>query len=139
MTKAWKTRNIYLTLAIVLAFLSHGGTSSAQPRALPQINKQIDKSANTQQTVKLTGSIHPLAQKQYDQGEMDSSQPMNNVIVLFKRPAEKEATLQKFLNDAHTQGSSNYHKWLTPEQFGEQYGPSDADVQKVQAWLQSKG
>src|SRR5882724_316256 len=64
---------------------------------------------------------------------------MNNVIVLFKRPAEKEATLQKFLNDAHTQGSASYHKWLTPEQFGEQYGPSDADVQRVQAWLHSKG
>ncbi len=39
----------------------------------------------------------------------------------------------------HTQGNPNYHKWLTPDQFGSQFGPSDQDIATVESWLQSKG
>jgi len=36
-------------------------------------------------------------------------------------------------------GSPNYHKWLTPEEFGQQFGASDADIQAVTSWLQGHG
>ncbi len=35
--------------------------------------------------------------------------------------------------------SPNYRRWLTPQQFGQQFGPADADVQTVTGWLQSHG
>ena len=35
--------------------------------------------------------------------------------------------------------SAQYRKWLTPEQFGAQYGVSDADIQTVSTWLASQG
>jgi subtilase family serine protease len=34
-----------------------------------------------------------------------------------------------------TKSSTNYHKWLTPEEFGKQFGPADVDIQAVTAWL----
>src|SRR6202035_2499976 len=35
--------------------------------------------------------------------------------------------------------SPNYHQWLTPQQFGQRFGPADADIQIVTNWLQSRG
>src|SRR5205807_2469414 len=35
--------------------------------------------------------------------------------------------------------SSSYHAWLTPEEFGKQFGPADADIQAVKDWLSSSG
>ena len=35
--------------------------------------------------------------------------------------------------------SPNYHMWLTPEQFGQQFGPADADIQAVTDWLTVAG
>ena len=34
---------------------------------------------------------------------------------------------------------ANFHKWLTPDQFGQQFGPSDQDVQTIENWLQTQG
>jgi subtilase family serine protease len=61
------------------------------------------------------------------------------MILLLNRPPEREAALQQFLQDAHTRGSASYHKWLTPEQFGAQFGPADADIQTAAGWLSSHG
>src|SRR5262249_114656 len=33
----------------------------------------------------------------------------------------------------------NYHKWLTPDGFGAQFGPADQDLQVVTGWLRSHG
>jgi Pro-kumamolisin, activation domain len=35
--------------------------------------------------------------------------------------------------------SANFHQWLTPQQFGQQFGPSDQDVETISNWLQSHG
>ena len=35
--------------------------------------------------------------------------------------------------------SPNYHRWLTPQQFGQQFGPADQDIQTITSWLQSRG
>ena len=35
--------------------------------------------------------------------------------------------------------SANYHKWLTAEEFGEQFGPAQQDIDTVTAWLKSHG
>ena len=43
------------------------------------------------------------------------------------------------LDQQQSKASPNYHQWLTPQQFGQQFGPADADIQTVTNWLQSHG
>jgi len=44
------------------------------------------------------------------------------------------------LMDAQQDKSSpRYHAWLTPDEFGEQFGPSDADLLAVTDWLSGQG
>ena len=53
-------------------------------------------------------------------------------------PAQ-ETALRQFIADANTPGSPNYHKWLTPAEFGQRFGPSDQDIATVESWLSSQG
>ena len=47
--------------------------------------------------------------------------------------------LSKLLDDQQDKHSPHYRKWLTPEQFGKQFGPSDDDIEKVTGWLGLQG
>lgn len=65
--------------------------------------------------------------------------PPEDYFCCLSRPAEQELALTQYLNEVHAQGSQQYHHWLTPEQFGTRFGPSDPDIQVVPEWLGSKG
>jgi subtilase family serine protease len=43
------------------------------------------------------------------------------------------------MDEQLSKDSPNFHKWLTPEQFGKQFGPADADIQAVTDWLTRQG
>jgi len=87
----------------------------------------------------LKGNTHPLARAEFDLGTADGSLPMNRMLLVLKRSDEQERALHKLLDDQQDKHSRSYHKWLTPEKFGEQFGPSDSDVQAITSWLQSHG
>ena len=40
---------------------------------------------------------------------------------------------------SRTPHAANYHKWLTPQQYGAQFGVAPQDIQAVETWLQSQG
>jgi subtilase family serine protease len=108
-------------------------SGTATPRAL--ITQAVDES----QLTVLKGNTHPLARPQFDAGAAPGSLPMQRMLLVLKRSPEQESALRKLIDDQQDKASPDYHKWLTPEGFGKQYGPSDSDVQSVTAWLQSHG
>lgn len=57
----------------------------------------------------------------------------------FSSSAAQEAQLRQLLDEQQDKSSPNYHKWLTPDDFGRQFGVSDADLQAVTDWLSSQG
>jgi hypothetical protein len=59
-------------------------------------------------------------------------------LVLSRTP-EQEAALETFLGELQNPASPNYHRGLTPEQFGKLYGPADSDISALVAWLESHG
>jgi hypothetical protein len=61
------------------------------------------------------------------------------MLLLLQRSPDQESALRQLLDDQQNKSSPNYHAWLTPEQFGKQFGPSDADIQAVAQWLTSQG
>ncbi|HEX3354739.1 MAG TPA: Ig-like domain repeat protein [Terriglobales bacterium] len=101
----------------------------------PRVNEPIDEG----RLVPLQNNIHPLARPQFDVAVAPPNLPMERMLLLLKRSPEQDTALLKLLDDQQDKYSANYHKWLTPEQFGQQFGPADADVQTVTAWLQSHG
>jgi hypothetical protein len=87
----------------------------------------------------LRGNTHPLARPEYDQGAAPDSLPTERILLVLKRSPAQETALRKLLDEQQIKSSPNYHMWLTPEQFGEQFGPADADILAATSWLSSQG
>ncbi len=64
---------------------------------------------------------------------------MRSMLLVLQRGPEQETALRKLLDDQQDKSSPSYHQWLTPGQFGQQFGTADEDLQAVTAWLQSHG
>ncbi len=123
----------------VLCIMLMGLTSFAytqQSTASPaRITQAIDNAVLTP----LKGNMHPLAKPQYDRGPVNPSLPADRMQLVLRRSSGQEIALRQFLGALQDPNSTQYRKWLTPEQFGERYGVSDADIQTVSGWLVSQG
>jgi len=126
-------RAVMSALALILAapLLAAAQGNTARPR----ITDRVDNSRLTT----LRGNTHPLARPQFDQGAAPPDLPMNRILLVLKRSPEQESALQDLLVQQQTTSSTNFHKWLTPDEFGRQFGPADADIQAVTSWLSSFG
>ena len=100
---------------------------------------RVVEAVDDTKTVQLAGNVHPLARRASDQGALADSQPMTHMLLLLQRAPEQELALRQLLDAQVTKASESYHAWLTPVQFGKQFGPSDADVQVVTDWLTRQG
>jgi subtilase family serine protease len=134
--------SICFSLAAVLGttFLTQSAAAQEQPQLVvatprPLITEALDESRLTV----LKGNTHPLARREFDLGTAPASLPMERMLLVLKRSDEQETALRKLLDDQQDKNSPHYHKWLTPEQFGAQFGPTDGDMQMITSWLQSHG
>jgi hypothetical protein len=100
---------------------------------------RITQPIDPEKLVTLRGNTHPLARPEYDQGVAPDSKPMERILLVLQRSSQQEAALRNLLDEQQIKSSPNFHMWLTPEQFGEQFGPADADIQAVTDWLTSQG
>jgi hypothetical protein len=111
-------------------------TASAQSSNVqPRITQAVDESNLTL----LSGNTYPLARAEFDRGPADSGMALHRMLLVLKRSPEQEIALQQLLLSLQDKNSPNYHKWLTPEQFGQQFGPAGQDLQIVTSWLASHG
>ena len=129
-------RIISLVLPVLTAFvfLPVSGWAQTLPVA-PRITAAVDEAVLTS----LRGNTHPLARPEFDQGAAPPNLPMDRMLLVLKRSSEQESALQTMLDQQHDKSSANYHRWLTPDEFGQQFGPADQDIQAVTSWLQSHG
>src|SRR5277367_1366408 len=89
--------------------------------------------------VVLTGNVNPFARPEFERDSIADAQPLRRLLLLLHRSRDQQRALQIVLDEQQDKSSPNYHDWLTPEQFGEQFGASDADIQTIISWLASRG
>jgi len=125
-----------LTLCVMACALLCASAATAQ-KITPAVRivNQIDES----QLVPLKGAVHPLANAINDRGAAPVSLQLDRMHLVLTRSASQETALRQLITEMHSPGSANYHKWLTPAQFGAQFGPSDQDIATVTTWLTNHG
>jgi Pro-kumamolisin, activation domain len=99
----------------------------------------VVQAVSNDQRITLKGNVHPLTRAAFDRGAVVESQPITRMLLLLKRGDEQEAALRQYLDSQQDKSSPNYHVWLTPEEFGANYGPAEADVLAVTDWLTNQG
>lgn len=129
-------RAVFVAFIVSLWFACQAGVTQTGRNVTPsRIVSAIDNS----RVVQLEGNVNPLARAEFDRGTVDPQMPMTHMLLLLKRSAAQETALESYLAQETDRSSANYHKWLSPTEFGQLYGPSDADVAQVTGWLQSQG
>lgn len=85
------------------------------------------------------GTVMARAKRAVDQGGASTDRKLSSLSLRFNMTAAQQADLAQLQVAQTTPGSSSYHQWLTPEQFGARFGMSANDIAKVSAWLTSQG
>jgi hypothetical protein len=139
-----RIRLFLLSFVILFAFpgsrvsaqMKPDSASAAQGVPLPaRITQAIDET----QLVTLKGNVLPLARPEFDRGIVSDATPMKRMMLLLQRSPEQETALRQLMDEQLSKDSRNFHKWLTPQQFGQQFGPADADIQTITDWLTRQG
>ena len=130
-------RPLFIPTAFLLVSLGFSAlTVAAQTN---EVRARIAQPVDVGDLVPLRGNVHPLARAAYDRGVAPDDLPMARMLLVLQRSEEQEAGLRKLLEDQQVKSSRSYHQWLTPEQFGQRFGPAEADIQAVTDWLTGQG
>ena len=109
--------------------------AGAQDRPRSRITQAI----NGSRRITLAGNMHPMARAEFDRGTAPADLPMQQMQLVLTRSAAQQADLERLVAAQQDPSSPDYHRWLTPEQFGQRFGASDEDVQKITGWLELNG
>src|SRR5581483_6706363 len=100
---------------------------------------RITAPINDSQRVTLTGHVHPRALPEYDRGRVTPSMELPRVTLSLRQSANQQTELDALLEQQQDPASPEYHHWLTPEEYADRFGASQADIDKISSWLQSQG
>jgi subtilase family serine protease len=140
----------FLTLTILFSLLSLNLPARAQSPSDPpspllaqsrfvQVSDRITSFIDDDQRVTLHGNVHPLALAQYDAGAVAPDFLMEHMLLTLLPDATQQDALDQLVDAQNNLESPYYHQWLTPEQYGERFGVSDADTAQIAGWLQEHG
>ena len=127
-------RNSFLLVAGITNLLL--ALAFAQPA---MCQTRITSAVNDNERVQLVGSTPSFLAESTQTGRVPSSQNSGRMLLMLAPSADQELAAQKLVSAQHDASSPSFHKWLTPAQFGQQFGLADSDAAQVQQWLQSQG
>ena len=125
-----------LTLASFAFALGSALSAHAATPARALISGKLDE---TQLLPLANNSRAEILNARNDRGAVADSLQLDHLQLVLQRPAEREADLSKMIDQMHTPGSAQFHKWVTPAEYGERFGLAQEDIAQVTEWLKMHG
>ncbi len=100
-------------------------------RPAARIQRPIDDT----ERVSLPGNHPTFARPEFATGAVSADTQLERMILVLSPAPEQKKALVSLLAAQQDPSSSEYHRWLTPEEVGLRFGVDDADLQQVTAWL----
>jgi hypothetical protein len=96
--------------------------------------------ALSQSSVVLSGNVLPFLGSATaatgSEAQVGNDVPLTLAVGLAMRD---RAGLDAYIQQLHDRNSPNFHKWLTPQQIADRFGPTQGDYDAVVSWLKSQG
>jgi subtilase family serine protease len=124
-----------------LAFVAVSSVSGWSQVAITNVRPavRVTQSVDSAVTARIAGTHPSAVDGAAVSGRVASSTAMTDMKLVLSSSDAQIAALRSLADQQQDKTSPNYHKWLTPETFGQYFGPAPADVAKVTAWLQDQG
>jgi len=106
------------------------------PASVPASAATIPQSTGT---VRPANPVAAITTPVTDLGATPAATQLNNLTLVLTPGTQQNAALAQLLTALQTPGNSQYHQWLTPQQFATQFGVPSTEVQQAQDWLVSQG
>ena len=126
---------LHLPVSIVVFAACLGVLQSANAQAAPD---RITQSIGSSKLVKLNDTP-PQLKAASDLGRVPPGTPLDRMVLVLQPSQQQQQELQNLLLQQQEKGSSTYHQWITPQEFGSRFGVSQNDANKLTSWLQSQG
>lgn len=126
-----KKRATFLSLCFL--FLALPFQIPAQSGRL--ITEKIDES----KLHRLLGNTRPEANAANDRGRVPDNTAMDHIQLQLQRSPAQQQALDRLIDTLHNPKSAHFHQWLTPAQFGQEFGADPGDINTITSWLQSHG
>jgi hypothetical protein len=120
---------------VVFCLLSVNQFSAAAQTVQNRIVGPLDENRVTT----LLGNVHPMARGEFDQGIVDPRVSLDRMIIQLRPSAAQQAALNSLLDAQNDPRSPEYHRWLTPAEYGARFGVSSADIARITGWLTAHG
>ncbi len=111
------------------------GAHAQNPVASERITSVVDET----QLVTLHGNVPSLVHAEFDLGAVSAETQMTHMRLVLSRTAAQQQALEQLMAEQQDPRSPNYRHWLTPQEFGAQFGVGDADINTLRNWLTSFG
>lgn len=136
-----------LALILSIALCTVGLISSAFAAAplkpvhapAPSASNRITQAIDEAHVARMARNTRPEANSANDRGAVPDAFDVDHILLVMQRSAEQQQELDKFVVELNDRSSSNFHRWLTPEEFGDRFGVSQEDYDTVTSWLESHG
>jgi hypothetical protein len=114
------------------------GTQTAPARLAPRQSDRVRTRVDAGEVLPLSGHLPAWVATASDQGSLPATTPLTLTVVLARAP-QVQAALDQLVLDQQNPASPQYRKWLTPQQIGAEFGPTQNDLDAVTAWLTASG
>src|SRR4051812_28618912 len=117
---AWDRGRPMIMRRRIVLFILLAAFFSTSPFTVAQSAPKIDSTAR----VSISGSVPRLATPESQIGPLDPSLPLERMVLVLRSSPEREQALAAHLEAQQDKDSPEFHKWLSPEQFAQRFGPS---------------
>jgi len=91
------------------------------------------------QRVPLKTPVPGFATARNDAGALAPEKRISGMRLVLKPSAAQQTDLNQLLGAQQDPKSPDFHRWLTPEQYGSRFGAGKGDIGRVTGWLKSQG
>jgi subtilase family serine protease len=100
---------------------------------------RITKKINDVDRVKLVGNRLAELDSSIDKGAVDGNLLLKNMMLVLNSSQEQLAALELYSKAQQTPGATEYHRWLTPQEFASHFGVASQDLSVIRNYLISHG
>src|SRR5208283_3233956 len=126
------------SLAGALAMAASAMCALAQAQA-PRASQRPPERIDETRVVTLEGNVHPLARADFDDGVVNADLRLERMLLVLAPSPQQKAALDTLVEAQQDPASPQFHQWLSPAEFGAQFGVNEHDLARVTSWLAAHG